>query len=152
MQLGKGKSVKGSNSKLIFISIISIMVLTSFSYGIQYSFAGFVNPSISLEKTCIETQPNQFGEIEWTFAITNTGDVALDTITITDPTLGLSDVPFGGTLVPGATIRVTVTQQALAEGMHTNDGTVNAAVWEILEQLLHPLIWQLALLYCHLLQ
>lgn len=75
-------------------------------------------------------------EVTFTFVVTNTGDVTLSDVTVTDPLPGLSDVRFGawpgaeGTLAPGgsvtATARYTVTQADHDAAGLTNTATATA--------------------------
>ena len=131
--MGDSRGKKGIlyfNSKFFVFSIISILVLASFSFGVQYSFAA---PSILLEKSCEEIDNGkQWGELRWRFNVTNTGDVALDTFTLTDLPLGFNEVSLNfASLNPlNATDSVLfiVSQDKLLNGTFTNNATVTAEI------------------------
>ncbi|MFV8346098.1 gliding motility-associated C-terminal domain-containing protein [Flavobacterium sp. ZB4P13] len=106
------------------------------------------NPKIALVKTGVFSDTNndgfaQVGEkINYTFAVTNTGNVTVTNIVITDPSMTLKDLIITGnpiaSLAPGATSSVTgvytitqtdidlgkVTNSALAVGQDPNGGDV----------------------------
>ncbi|MGH9379949.1 MAG: DUF7507 domain-containing protein [Thermoanaerobaculia bacterium] len=85
---------------------------------------------MSIEKSGSGPDPLTVGStIEYTFVVTNTGNVTLSNITITDPLDGLSPISCPGTtLAPGAemtcTATYTVTQQDVDAGVVQNTATV----------------------------
>ncbi|WP_230208418.1 hypothetical protein [Microlunatus sp. Gsoil 973] len=93
-------------------------------------------PAITTQKTA---NPTEFGAagtpITYTYQVTNTGNVTLDNVRVTDPHAGLSAVSCapaqGATLEPGdqmdCTGRYTTTQADLNSGSVTNTATVVGA-------------------------
>jgi uncharacterized repeat protein (TIGR01451 family) len=91
------------------------------------------DPAITIQKTA---DPTEFGAagtpITYTYRVTNTGNVTLDDVRVTDPHVGLSAVSCapaqGATLAPGdvmdCTGRYTTTQADLNAGSITNTATV----------------------------
>jgi uncharacterized repeat protein (TIGR01451 family) len=87
------------------------------------------NPSILLEKSAFPTTYSTAGEeVEYTFVVTNTGNVTLSNVEVTDPLFGLTFGPV--TLAPNAfetfTYTYTVTQAAIDSGSVVNLATANA--------------------------
>ncbi len=87
------------------------------------------NPSILLEKSALPTTYTTAGEeVEYTFAVTNTGNVTLSNVEINDPLFGLTFGPV--TLAPNAfetfTYTYTVTQAAIDSGSVVNLATATA--------------------------
>ncbi len=88
------------------------------------------NPQISIAKSTTKASYSTVGEtIPYSFAVTNTGNVTLNTILVSDPkTTGVS-CP-GGTLAPGASTTCTgshtVTQADLDAASVVNTATVDA--------------------------
>ncbi|MGP6170822.1 DUF7507 domain-containing protein [Microbacterium sp. A204] len=88
------------------------------------------NPSILLEKTGAVSGDT----ISYAFAVTNTGDVTLTGVSITDELKGLSEITYGewpaaeGVLAPGESVTATasyaVTAGDRAAGSITNDANV----------------------------
>jgi len=84
------------------------------------------HPQITLAKTVAQTsgdlkQPKAGDELTYTFLATNTGDVTLTRVTITDPHPGLSVITFGpwptqteGVLLPGQSVTATATYRLTA--------------------------------------
>jgi uncharacterized repeat protein (TIGR01451 family) len=71
---------------------------------------GVQRPAISLVKTVVQPSYSAVGDVlDYTLVATNTGNVTLTNVTITDPKLGLlaCDIPAPVTLVPGASLRCT---------------------------------------------
>ena len=91
-------------------------------------------PSVSLVKTVSPVAIAQVGDLlTFRFTATNTGNVTLDGVTVSDPLAGLSPVvcPIGSNvMLPGATIVCTatyrVTQADFESGRITNTATVAA--------------------------
>ena len=89
------------------------------------------NPAITLEKSFAFTSGtgNAVGDvIEYTFEVTNTGNVTVSNLTVTDAKLGLTNVTVTpSTLVPGAvailTANYTITQADLDAGLVVNSAT-----------------------------
>lgn len=85
---------------------------------------------ISIEKSGSGPDPLTVGSsIEYTFRVTNTGNVTLTDVTVTDPLPGLSPISCPGTtLAPGAemtcTATYTVTQADAEAGVVENTATV----------------------------
>src|SRR5690606_13040772 len=75
------------------------------------------SPSIGLEKTGVVTSGSGVAgdTITYTFVATNTGNVTLTDVVITDPLTGLSALTFGswpaasGVLLPGESVTATAT-------------------------------------------
>src|SRR3989442_670741 len=63
--------------------------------------------------------------VTWTYVVTNTGNVTLSNLTVSDDKAGAVSCP-GTTLAPGATITCTKSGTAIA-GQYTNIGTVTAS-------------------------
>jgi uncharacterized repeat protein (TIGR01451 family) len=87
------------------------------------------NPSILLEKSAFPTTYSTAGEeVEYTFVVTNTGNVTLSDVEVNDPLFGLNFGPV--TLAPNAfetfTFTYTVTQEAIDTGSVVNLATANA--------------------------
>ena len=96
-----------------------------------------VTPSIALVKTAnvsgLTTPPLSGQTVVFSFAVTNTGNVTLNNITITDALVGLTNAPSGiASLAPGATATATLTgsyvllQSDIDAGTVRNTATVNA--------------------------
>ncbi|MFN8195561.1 MAG: GEVED domain-containing protein [Nocardioidaceae bacterium] len=86
------------------------------------------DPSITLDKQVGIFSVGAAGDpVDYTFVVTNTGNVTLDTVTVDDPTVGPVDCPVT-TLAPGAsttcTATYTVTQADLDAGHVANTATV----------------------------
>lgn len=92
------------------------------------------DPQIALTKDATLNGDGAVGDtISYDFQVTNTGDVSLTGVGITDPLPGLSSVSYGpwpsteGTLAPGqsvtATATYTVTQADLDRGEVANTAT-----------------------------
>lgn len=87
-------------------------------------------PQIAIDKTGSGPDPLVVGEIiDYSFLVSNTGNVSLSNITVTDPLPGLSPIACpGDTLAPGAemtcTATYTVTQEDVDAGMIENTATV----------------------------
>ncbi|WP_199140175.1 DUF7507 domain-containing protein, partial [Pedobacter sp. ASV12] len=68
--------------------------------------------------------------IEYTFTMTNTGNVTLGNLVLTDPLLGAGAINVAGTLAPGASTTVVrtyvITAADIAKGNVTNQALVNA--------------------------
>ncbi|TKC10546.1 tandem-95 repeat protein [Pedobacter polaris] len=92
--------------------------------------------SIALVKTVTNTGTGAGGNfvlgdaIQYTFTITNTGNVTLSGITLTDVKLGTGTIAIPGTLAPNATATIvrtyTVIASDIAAGNVTNTAVVNA--------------------------
>ncbi|GAA4479500.1 hypothetical protein GCM10023190_22690 [Enteractinococcus fodinae] len=86
------------------------------------------NPGIDLVKTSDLTAEAVAGdEVEYGFVATNTGNVTLTDVSLTDPLTGLSDLTFDwpgerSVLAPGESVQATATL-VLAQG-HIDDGLV----------------------------
>ncbi|QLE00027.1 DUF11 domain-containing protein [Galbibacter sp. BG1] len=94
------------------------------------------NPILELIKTAVVADTNGSGSndagdvITYTFSVENTGNVTVNTLRITDPTLGITNLGvIPATLAPGATGSVTsdytITQADVNAGGITNTATVN---------------------------
>ncbi|MGH2549217.1 MAG: DUF7507 domain-containing protein, partial [Thermomicrobiales bacterium] len=91
------------------------------------------NPMLKLEKSADNNGPATLGQtVTYTFLVTNTGNVTINDVTITDPMAGLTWVtgPLLGTLAPGAsasgTATYVVTQADIDAGAIENVATANA--------------------------
>ena len=91
------------------------------------------NPALTLVKTASLGDFEQPGQtVTYSYTITNTGNVTLSGLTVTDPMAGLSEIDCMGvtTLAPNASVTCTatyVTTQADVErGQITNTGTARA--------------------------
>ena len=91
------------------------------------------NPALSIVKTAAEESYDSVGDvINYTIVATNTGNVTLSNVTVTDPGVdGLSCTPANGSsLAPGATMTCTathtITQADLDAGNYANTACVNA--------------------------
>ena len=95
------------------------------------------NPAVSLDKQVRSSSGSQFvkagDKLNYTFTITNTGDITLHNINVTDPMAGLGTVTFtwpgaAGILAPGqrvvATASYTVTATDIVRGKVVNTATV----------------------------
>ncbi|WP_420915629.1 DUF7507 domain-containing protein, partial [Algoriphagus confluentis] len=92
----------------------------------EIEVTGEKNPAIEIEKTTTTTSFDEEGDvIEYSLTVTNTGNVTLTDVTITDPLTGLDQNI--GTLAPGEsetiTTTYTVTQQDVDRGSVTNLAT-----------------------------
>ncbi|WP_338226522.1 DUF7507 domain-containing protein, partial [Algoriphagus confluentis] len=92
----------------------------------EIEVTGEKNPAISIEKSTTTESFDQEGDvIEYSLTVTNTGNVTLTDVTITDPLTGLDQNI--GTLAPGEsetiTTTYTVTQQDVDRGSVTNLAT-----------------------------
>ncbi len=90
------------------------------------------SPDISITKTASQPSFNQAGEvITYTFSVTNTGNVTLSSVTVTDPLPGLSSISPAsvGSLAPNATqiftASYTIKQANLDAGQVNNTATAN---------------------------
>ncbi|MBK8623008.1 MAG: DUF11 domain-containing protein [Saprospiraceae bacterium] len=86
-------------------------------------------PSISLDKSAFPTTYNTAGQaVDYTFVVTNTGNVTLNNVEVTDPLFGLNFGPI--TLAPNGqetyTYTYTVTQAAIDSGSVVNLATTTA--------------------------
>ncbi|GAA4919913.1 CshA/CshB family fibrillar adhesin-related protein [Nesterenkonia rhizosphaerae] len=91
------------------------------------------DPQLTLEKTNNDDGTSVLGdEVEYTFTLTNTGNVPLTNVSIDDPLHGLSDLVYAwpgeaGVLAPGervtATATLTLTQQHINAGSVVNTAT-----------------------------
>src|SRR5690625_1207137 len=87
------------------------------------------NPGISLDKAVTNTGPYELGaDIEYTFTVTNTGDVTLTDVVVNDPLLGGEISCSPDVLAPGATTTCgpgsyTITQADVDNGGVTNTAT-----------------------------
>lgn len=86
-------------------------------------------PSISLEKDCADTGPYRVGEtVNVTFNITNTGNVPLTNVTVSDPSATVSGGPLslaiGASDSSSITATYVVTQAMVDAGSFTNTATV----------------------------
>ena len=101
-----------------------------------------INPEVELEKLTngldSDTAPGEtlvVGEaVTWTYLLSNTGDVALNNVSVSDDQEGLVTIPAAGSIVgddgdgifePGETWELTLTGVA-GVGPYTNTGTVTA--------------------------
>ena len=95
------------------------------------------NPSIALTKNAAYTGGSQAGDtVDYSFELTNTGNVTMSAAEITDPLPGLSTITYGawsgasGVLAPGetvdATATYTLTQADVDAGRVTNTATATA--------------------------
>ena len=91
------------------------------------------SPAIALEKTAVESTYSAVGdEINYTFTVTNTGNVTLHNVTVNDMLAGvtLTGGPIA-TLAPGAsdtstfTAKYTITQADMNKGSVVNSATVS---------------------------
>ena len=92
--------------------------------------------AIALVKTVTNTGTGTNGafvlgnQIQYTFTITNTGNVSLNNITLVDAKLATGTINVAGTLLPGASTTVirnyTITAGDITAGNVTNTATVNA--------------------------
>lgn len=93
-----------------------------------------IQPGIELEKRTNGADADEppgveipVGEpVTWTYVVTNTGDVALDEVTVTDDQIDQIDCP-GSTLAPGESMTCTATGIA-EEGPYVNMGTAQGKV------------------------
>ncbi len=96
------------------------------------------SPSISLVKIGALRDDGVADDfVDFTFTVTNTGNVTLSGIAITDDMAGLSGIVFGawpaaaGTLAPGESVQATasyrLTQEDVDAGSVTNDASVTGA-------------------------
>ncbi|MBI2829954.1 MAG: DUF11 domain-containing protein, partial [Chloroflexi bacterium] len=84
-----------------------------------------VHPAITITKDCDPSSGRVGDNITYTITITNTGDVALENITVTDSLMGDLSASFVDTLAPGA----SDTQQFLRAILFTDpDPLVNTAI------------------------
>ena len=84
-------------------------------------------PSIAIEKVTAVTSVDAVGdEIEYTLTVTNTGNMTLSDVTVTDPLTGLNQNI--GSMTPGQVVEITttyaVTQADLDNGLIENVATV----------------------------
>ncbi len=93
------------------------------------------NPAVMIAKSSNATGTNAAGDVvTYTYDVTNTGNVTLADVTVTDPHGGLSAITCvpaqGSTLAPGATVQCTatytVTQADVDAGQIDNTGSVSA--------------------------
>ena len=91
---------------------------------------GIQNPAIALTKTAIPTTFSAPGVVlTYSYRVTNSGNVTLHAVGVTDPLSGLSAINCGGvtTLAPGAsttcTATYTTTQADVDRGSVSNTGT-----------------------------
>ncbi|WP_338226486.1 DUF7507 domain-containing protein, partial [Algoriphagus confluentis] len=87
------------------------------------------NPSISIIKTSETADYDEVGDVlEYTLVVTNTGNVTLSNIQVTDPFAAIISGNPVGTLAPGQSATLTaehvVTQADLDAGLYTNKSTV----------------------------
>ncbi|MBK8819952.1 MAG: DUF11 domain-containing protein [Saprospiraceae bacterium] len=87
------------------------------------------NPSVELVKSALPTTYSTLGEeVEYTFVVTNTGNVTLSNVEVNDPLFGLTFGPI--TLAPNSsqtyTHTYTVTQMALDTGSVYNVASVTS--------------------------
>ena len=96
---------------------------------------GEAAPAVSLVKSANVASYSTPGTvITYSYVVTNTGNVALTNVTVTDPMAGLSPIDCGGnsnvipTLAPGASVTCTATyvttQADVTAGSVNNEGTV----------------------------
>ena len=102
------------------------------------------NPAISLHKAVsgpVEPVVTAGDKLSYTFTVTNTGDLTLDNVTVTDPMTGLSDIAFTwpgdpGVLKPGqsavgkASYTVTAADAAAGSVRNTAVATGTIPGWE----------------------
>ena len=88
------------------------------------------NPAIHLVKSAVQSNYTSTGDVlDYTFTVTNTGNVTLNNVTVTDPSATVSSVAIAS-LAPGAsdsttfTASHTVTQADVMAGSYTNTATV----------------------------
>jgi len=114
-------------SNLFLLSLVGALALTTFSYGLQYSYA---DASISLIKTCDPVVPNQLGTITWTFTIGNNGTEPLTNFKLNDPDLGFNNVTISNSILPAGSsfFPLNTNQTNLLEGVYSNNATVNALI------------------------
>lgn len=84
-------------------------------------------PGITLEKSCDPVGPYSLGQtVTYSFLVTNTGNVALTGVAVTDP--GATGIPAIGNLAIGQSVTVTgtrvVTLADIVAGSFTNNATV----------------------------
>jgi uncharacterized repeat protein (TIGR01451 family) len=90
------------------------------------------NPKVAIAKTASPTSFDAPGTvITYSYRVTNSGNVTLDPVTVTDPMPGLSSIHCpSSTLTPGAsmtcTATYTTTQADVDRGSITNTGTATA--------------------------
>ena len=73
------------------------------------------SPAISIDKT-VDKSSARIGEIlTYTMTVTNTGNVTLENVTVTDETLGISKKPVAASLAPGASASTTEKYGPLTE-------------------------------------
>ena len=91
------------------------------------------SPSITIAKTALPTTVSAVGQVvNYSFLVTNTGNVTLTSVGVADPLVGLSAVACPGTvLAPAAamscTANYTVTQANLNDGSISNTATASGA-------------------------
>ncbi|WP_166637326.1 DUF7507 domain-containing protein, partial [Algoriphagus boseongensis] len=113
-------------------SIINVASVTGFAKETQVSdqddakVNAIQNPAISIEKTSDVSEVNNAGDvIKYTLTVTNTGNVTLNSVKISDPLTGYDNLY--GSMVPGQVIKVetsyTVTQSDVDSGSILNVAT-----------------------------
>jgi uncharacterized repeat protein (TIGR01451 family) len=93
------------------------------------------DPSIAVVKTAVVGGTGALGEeIAYTFTVTNTGNVTLTDVTVTDPLVGLSAITPASvaSMAPGAveifTATLTITQTHIDAGGVTNQATATGNI------------------------
>ncbi|AWI24425.1 hypothetical protein HYN49_00135 [Flavobacterium pallidum] len=94
-----------------------------------------IHPSIKLKKTAVTNDVNNDGQIgagdtiTYTFEVTNTGDVLLNNVSISDPTISLNPITVPSPLTPGQVVSVpftyTITQADVNAGQVVNTAVVS---------------------------
>ncbi|MNJ87415.1 hypothetical protein D3C87_49330 [compost metagenome] len=93
------------------------------------------NPAIALIKKVTNAGTGENGafvlgnQIEYTFTVTNTGNVSLKDLVLSDPLVSASSIGIPGVLLPGTSVtrveRYTITAGDIARGSVTNQATVS---------------------------
>ena len=112
------------------------ITLTTTTSGDGYFLAGMTTavpvPSVGLTKTVAPTYTTVGAPLPYTFTVTNTSDVPIHSLSVTDPLFGgdIADCAHAGTLAPAAsytcTATHTITAADIAAGRIDNTATVHA--------------------------
>jgi len=139
--LSKGTALRaGNSSSLIFyetnwetVRVVNVGLIDSGAVSTASAFApGLIQPSLDIEKHTngqdADAAPGPFipvgGAVLWEYIVTNTGNVTLTNIAVTDDVLG----PIGviASLAPGASQTLTANGTAAA-AQHANIGTASGS-------------------------